>query len=68
MKFDKTTYKINSFEEADLQRDYWQSKSYDERLAAASQMIKISYGLVGKPEPRMEKILTDIIKRDGQDF
>lgn len=65
MKFDKTAYKINSFEEADLQKSYWQTKSYDERLAAARQMIKIAYGLVGKPEIKMEKTLTAIIKRNG---
>ncbi len=65
MKFDKTAYKINSFKEADLQKDYWQSKSYAERLEAANQMIKISFGLVGKPEPKMQKTLTAIIKRNG---
>jgi hypothetical protein len=65
MKFDKTAYKINSFEEADLQKTYWQSKSYAERLEAAVQMIKISYGLVGLPDPKMDKTLTAVIKRNG---
>ena len=65
MKFDKSQYKINSFKDADLQQDYWKKKSYAERLEAASQMIKVSYGLVGKPDPKMDKTLTAIIKRNG---
>ena len=61
MKFDKTAYKINSFKEADLQKSYWQTKSFEERLAAANQMIKIADGLVGKL--KIEKNITAIIKR-----
>lgn len=64
MKFDKTQYKINSFKETDLQKTYWQSKSYAQRLAAANQMIKISFGLVGEPQPKMDKTLTSIRKRN----
>ncbi len=55
MKFDKTAYKINSIEDADMQKSYWQTKSYDERLAGACQMIKIAYGLVEKTELNIGK-------------
>ncbi len=51
MKFDKTIFQKQSFE------DFWKSKSYSERLEAGVIMTQIAFGLVGKPFPKMEKAL-----------
>lgn len=55
MKFEKTIYKKTTFEDADIQKEFWQSKSYQERLAAGILITKIAFGLVDKPEPKMDK-------------
>jgi hypothetical protein len=57
MKFDKTIFQKQSFEDADLQKNFWKSKSYSERLEAGVIMTQIAFGLVGKPFPKMEKAL-----------
>lgn len=55
MKFDKTIFKKNSFQEADNQKEYWKSKSFEERLEASLLMTRIAYGLVNKTITRMDK-------------
>lgn len=62
---DKSAFKIQSFEEADKQKKYWQSKTSEECLAAANEMIRVAYGYVGKPVPPMDKTAFTIRKRNG---
>ena len=63
MRFDKSYFKKSSFEDADIQKDFWKTKSYAERLEAGTFMTKIAFKLVNQPEPKMDKSLTTIIKR-----
>lgn len=55
MNFEKTIFKKHTFEEADIQKEFWKSKSYEERLKAGILITKIAFGLVGEPEQRMDK-------------
>ncbi|MBU0695068.1 MAG: hypothetical protein KKE39_00880 [Bacteroidetes bacterium] len=65
MRFDKSSFKKSSFEEADIQKDFWKTKSYAERLEAGVLMTKIAYGLVNQPEIRMQKDLLEIKSKRG---
>lgn len=65
MKFDKSIFKKASFEQADHQKEFWQGKSYAERLEAGVLMTKIAYGLVNQPEIRMQKTLFETRSRRG---
>ena len=40
---DKTFFKMQSFQDDDIQKQYWHSKTYEERLSAAMEMIKVAY-------------------------
>ena len=55
MKFEKTIFKKTTFEEADIQKEFWKSKSYEERLKAGILITKIAFGLVNEPDPKMDK-------------
>lgn len=65
MQFDKSSFRKSSFEEADIQKDLWKTKSYAERLAAGILMTKIAFKLVDQPEPKMHKILSEIRPKRG---
>ena len=65
MRFDKSIFKKTSFEQADHQKEFWQSKSYAERLEAGVLMTKIAYGLVNQPEKKMQKTLFEIRPKSG---
>ena len=62
---DKSFFKMQSFQDADIQKKYWQSKSYDERLSAAMEMIKVAYSQEATTTMSMSKSLTEIRLRNG---
>jgi hypothetical protein len=62
---DKTYHKIQTFEQAANQKEYWKTKTAQERLEAAREMIDAAYGEIGMKGLRMEKVLTGIKKRNG---
>ena len=62
---DKQYFKKQSFEEADNQKEYWKSKSVEERLATAAEMTKAAYGLIGQPFKGMDKTYFTTRKRNG---
>ncbi|MFD1629668.1 hypothetical protein [Pseudopedobacter beijingensis] len=66
MKFERSLFQKGSFKDADIQIEYWKSKSYSERLEAAMEMTKLAFGLVGREFPKMEKKLFSINSRDGK--
>nr|MBC7612515.1 hypothetical protein [Pseudopedobacter sp.] len=65
MRFNKSSFKKSSFEEADIQKDFWKTKSYAERLEAGILMTKIAYGLINEPEIKMDKRLVAIKSKRG---
>lgn len=65
MKFEKTVFKKNTFLEADIQKEFWNSKSYEERLKAGVLITKIAFGLVNKPEPKIDKTIFNIKLQRG---
>lgn len=66
MKFERSLFQKLSFKEADIQTEYWKTKSYTERLEAATLMIKLSYGLIDQGFPSMEKELFSIKSHHGK--
>ena len=62
---DKTFFKMQSFQDADIQKQYWHSKTYEERLSAAMEMIKVAYSQSSLQTTSMKKTLTEIRLRNG---
>jgi len=62
---DKLAYRKQSFEEADNLKDFWKNKSMEERLAAAMEMTKAAYGILGQPFKGMDKTHYSKRNRNG---
>jgi hypothetical protein len=62
---DKTVFKIQSFDAADNQYNYWLDKSFEERLAASQELILVAYQLKVIGFPDMDKKAFTIKKRNG---
>jgi hypothetical protein len=62
---DKTFFKMQTFKDADIQKKYWQSKTFDERLSAAMEMVKVSYSQHVISSVSMDKFLTKMRLRNG---
>ncbi|CAN5345339.1 hypothetical protein BH09BAC1_BH09BAC1_26320 [soil metagenome] len=54
-RLDRTAFKIQTFEEADNNRDYWLSKTPEERMAAAWYLTCCAYGIDYKNPPRLDR-------------
>lgn len=54
-RLDRTTGKGKSHKEAANQKDFWRSKTVDERLAAAMYLNSITYNFDINNPPRMDK-------------
>lgn len=54
-KLDKTFYKATTLSDAANNIDYWQTKTYRERLEAAHYLIKIAYRI--SEFPPMDKTI-----------
>ncbi len=65
--FDKLAYKKQTFEEADNLKEFWKTKTMEGRLAAAMEMTKAAYGILGKPFEGMDKSYYTKRKRDNLD-
>ncbi|MCS7019732.1 MAG: hypothetical protein RMJ87_11850 [Cytophagales bacterium] len=62
-KLDRTAFKIQSFEQASHQREYWLSKTYRERLEAAWYLICSAYGIVPGHNDRLDRTCFQMRKR-----
>ncbi len=63
-RLDRTAFKIQTFEEASNQREYWLSKTPKERLEAAWYLICAAYNLDYRAENRLDRTYFQIRKRD----
>jgi hypothetical protein len=54
-KFDRTAFKINTFEEADKANVYGKDVSYSERLKQAYFLILQVYGFSLSDQPKLER-------------
>jgi len=54
-RLDRTQFKKQTFQEADMQYEYWQSKSPVERLRAAYYLISVAYDFDLQNPPRMDR-------------
>lgn len=54
-RLDRTKFKRQSFDEADKQKEYWLSKSIEERLQAANYLNSIVYGYDLNNPPRLDR-------------
>ncbi len=54
-KLDRTAFKIQSFEESNLNREYWIKKSPQERFDAAWYLICVAYNIDIKNPPRLDR-------------
>ena len=54
-RLDKSSFKAQTFREADNTLSYWSKKSIEERLTAAWFLIRQAYGFIDKPVPRIDK-------------
>lgn len=52
-RLDRTKFKMQRFEEADIQYNYWHSKTVEERLQAAYYLISIAYQFELNNPPRL---------------
>ncbi len=54
-KLDRTAFKMQTFEEADMQYEYWKKQSIEERFRAAFYLNSIAYNFDLNKPPRMDK-------------
>ncbi len=54
-RLNKSAFRKQTFQEADHTKDFWLSKSVDERLQAAFYLQSITYGFNPADPPRMNK-------------
>jgi hypothetical protein len=62
-RLDRTTFSMQSFEQATKQRAYWLSKTPKERLAAAWYLICCAYNLDYQAENQIDKTYFEMRKR-----
>jgi hypothetical protein len=55
VKFDKTAFKVMTFEEADAANVYNKNVSYSERLRQAYYLISQAYGFTMDNQPKIDK-------------
>jgi len=54
-RLDRSSFKAQTFREADNTLSYWSKKSIEERIAAAWFLIKQAYGYSDTPVPGIDK-------------
>ncbi|HFA50132.1 MAG TPA: hypothetical protein ENJ95_14070 [Bacteroidetes bacterium] len=54
-RLDRTRFKIQSFQEADDQHQYWLTKTPVERLQAAYYLISVAWGFDINNPPRLDR-------------
>ncbi len=63
-KLDRTAFKINTFESADNNKEYWLSKTPDERFAAAWYLICCAYNIDYNNPPKLDRTCFSMRKHD----
>ncbi|MEZ4931447.1 MAG: hypothetical protein R2788_04855 [Saprospiraceae bacterium] len=61
-RLDRTKFKIQSFQEADDQLNYWLTKTPMERLQAAFYLISVAWDFDFYDPPRMDKLKFSVRK------
>ncbi|HHH50398.1 MAG TPA: hypothetical protein ENK52_05415 [Saprospiraceae bacterium] len=61
-RLDRTKFKMQKFEEADNQYDYWKSKTVEERLQAAYYLISVAYKFEINNPPRLNRFVFSMRK------
>jgi len=61
-KLDRTAFKVQTFKEADDNKEYWLSKTPGERWAAAWYLTCSAYNIDYKNPPRMDKTVFNMRK------
>ncbi len=64
-RLDKSAFKIQSFEEADQNFDYWKTKSVEERLKAAYYLISCAYNFPPDDPPKLDREAFSMRKHHG---
>ena len=54
-KLDRTAFKMQTFEETDMQYEYWKKQSIEERFRAAFYLNSIAYNFDLNNPPRMDR-------------
>jgi uncharacterized protein (UPF0262 family) len=67
LKFDRTSFRIQTFEEAAHQRTYWMSKSPAERLASAWFLICAAYNLDYRVSHKIDRTVFSMRKNNVED-
>ena len=62
--FDRSAFKIKTFEEADNNREYWMRKTPMERLSAAWILTCAAYNIDPYENNKMDKTHFEMRKRD----
>ena len=62
-RLDRTSFRMQSFKEADNHRDYWLSKSPYERFCSAWYLICSSYNLPYRSDLRLDRSCFKMSKR-----
>ena len=63
-RLDRTAFKIQTYQEASNNYEYWIRKSENERLSAAFYLNSVAYNFPINNPPRMDKNLFTIRKRE----
>lgn len=61
-KLDRTAFKIQTFEEADHNREYWLTKSYADRLAAGWYLSCVAFN-VDPTSARLDRTVFSVRKQ-----
>jgi len=64
-RLDRTKFKMQSFQEADMQYDFWKKKSLEERLSAAYYLISVAFDFDINNPPRMDKTAFSMRKHNA---
>ncbi len=54
-RLDRTQFKMQSFQEADMQQEYWKKQSSVERLQAAYYLISVAFNFNLNNPPRLDR-------------
>jgi len=65
VSLDRTQFKKQTFQEADMQYGYWKSKSIAERLRAAYYLISVAYDFDLQKPPGMDKTAFSMRKHNA---
>ena len=54
-RLDRTQFKMQSFQEADMQYDYWKKQTIEERMRAAYYLISVAFDFDINNPPRLDR-------------